>query len=207
MGPRRSLLHSADWRVSLWITVPAIALMSCGLFETRDPQDPSESNVPWRQPTQASYVVENIKNTLEGVDLSLYARTAAQDSFVFYADPTLLESDPNRYEDWFWDVEEQATRRLFQSIEEHWGAQDSAAVIDLNDEEWLVIEADSAIVQYSYSVVFHHGKAGVDTTGEGSLRWRMIRSPLDRLWYMAEWRDFALEGTGGWGSIKGGFRE
>jgi hypothetical protein len=152
-------------------------------------------------------VVENIKNTLEGVDLSLYARTADEGSFAFYADPTLIESDPNRYENWFWDVEEQATRLLFQSIEEHWGAQDSPAVIDLNDEEWLVLEADSAVVQYSYSVIFHHGKAGVDTTAEGNLRWRMIRSPVDRLWSMAEWRDFAQEGTGGWGSIKGGFRE
>ncbi len=187
--------------------VGIIALgFSCGWFDARNPEAPSDSGVEWRQPTQARYVVENIRNTLEGLDLGLYARCAEQDSFAFHADPAQVENDPSRYAGWTWSVEEEVTRLLFQSIEEHWGEQDSAVVILLQDEDWLVSETDSALVQYSYDVVFHHGRIGVDSTGVGTLRWRMLKNSMDRLWYLAGWWDFEQEGEGGWTSLKGGFR-
>jgi len=200
--------ESIQARIVLFvILVLVIPLISCGWFDTRDPADPSESNVPWRQPTQARYVVENLKNTVEGADLGLYTACVEQDSFFFHADPALVESDPARYENWDWQVEEAVTRLLFQSVTEHHGEQDSSVTIELSDEEWLVSEADSAVAQYSYDVEFHHGRAGVDSTASGTLRWGFKRNPVDMLWYLERWWDFATEGQGGWGAIKGGFRD
>jgi hypothetical protein len=180
--------------------------ISCGMFDTRDPAAPSESGVPWRQPTQARYVVDNLKNTIEGMDLGLYTKCAEIDSFMFYADPALVETDPAKYENWIWQVEENVTRSLFQTIELYWADRDSAVVITLDEEEWLISETDSAQVQYEYQVIFHHGRAAIDSTGEGSLRWKFRRNPVDRLWYLVEWRDFADDDHGGWSAIKGYFR-
>jgi len=104
-------------------------------------------------------------------------------------------------------VEEEVTRLLIQAVIEHHGEQDSSVTIELTDEEWIVSEADSAVAQYSYDVEFHHGRAGVDSTASGTLRWRFARSSVDLLWYLETWWDFAAEGHGGWGAIKGGFRD
>lgn len=188
------------------IIAGALAL-ACGWFDPRDPAEPSESNVPWRQPTQARYVVENLVNTLEGIDLALYGRCFDAEAFRFSADPALAQIDPERYRDWDWGVEEAATRRLFQAVEQYWAQKESAVVLSLAAEEWLLSEADSAMVQLEYVFTAHHGRAGVDSVVSGVLRWSLRRAETDRLWYLAAWGDFAVEGEGSWSALKGAFRE
>ena len=204
-GKRGHLLIRCYSKLLCCGSIVALSL-SCGMFDTRDPAAPSESGVPWRQPTQARYVVDNIVNTLEGRDIGLYERCAETDSFRFYADPALVETDPSKYENWDWPVEETVTRLMFQNIDQYWADQDSAVIISLDEEEWLISETDSALVQYEYMVTIQHGLAGVDSTGKGSLRWTFRRNSVDRLWYMVQWEDFADDDHGGWSAIKGAFR-
>lgn len=190
----------------IYIGVTILLCLSCGVFDTRDPASPSDSGVPWRQPTQARYVVDNIVNTLMGMDIGLYTRCAETDSFMFLADPALVETDPLKYENWNWQVEENVTRLLFQAVDQYWADRDSAVTIQLDEEEWLISETDSAQVQYEYQVTFHHGLADIDSIGAGSLRWKFRRNQVDRLWYIVEWQDFADDDHGGWSAIKGAFR-
>ncbi|MBN1425906.1 hypothetical protein JXA88_15255 [Candidatus Fermentibacteria bacterium] len=185
----------------------AVLAMACGWFDARTPSEPSENNVPWRQPTQARYVVENLITTLEGLDLTLYGRCFDTQAFWFDADPALVQLDPARYENWTWSVEEAGTRRLFQTVEQYWGGADSAIVVSLGQEEWMLNEADSAMVQFDYAFTAHHGRAGVDSVASGTLRWSFHRAEVDRLWYLAAWWDFAVEGQPSWSAIKGAFRE
>lgn len=181
--------------------------LGCGWFDARSPEEPSESNVPWRQPTQARYVIENVENTLEGIDIALYTRCFDTIAFSFVADPALAEHDPGRYADWGWSVEEGSTRRLMQAAEAHWAHSDSAIVLSLLDQEWLVNDVDSALVQCRYAFTAHHGRAGVDSVAQGTLRWALRRQDSDRLWYVIGWWDFAGDVGTAWSAIKGAFRE
>jgi hypothetical protein len=184
-----------------------LLMLGCGWFDTRSPAEPSESNVPWRQPTQAHYVVENLENTLEGMDLTLYGRCIDADRFLFQADPVLAQIDPSRYENWRWAVEEGSTRRMLEAVEQHWGTADSAIVLAFTEEEWLVNEADTSMVQYRYHLTVHHGRTDVDSLAVGTLRWGFRRSAADRLWYLAGWSDFADEAGTAWSTIRGAFRQ
>jgi len=189
----------------------ALALLTlmagCGWFDTRSPAEPSESNVPWRQPTQARYVVENLENTLEGMDITLYSRCFDASVFSFHADPALTQLDPVRYADWDWEVEEGSTRRLMQAVAEYWAQEDSAIVVTLSEQEWLVDDADSAVVQCVYALTAHHGRTDVDSVANGTLRWSFRRAAVDRLWYVVDWWDFAAEAGTAWSAVKGAFRE
>ena len=181
--------------------------VGCGWFDARSPAEPSESSVPWRQPTQARYVVENMENTLEGMDITLYGRCFDTTVFAFHADPALAQLDPGRFADWDWAVEEGSTRRLMQAVEQYWTQGDSGVVITLSDQEWLVNDVDSALVQCVYTLTAHHGRADVDSVAQGTLRWSFHRAATDRLWYVADWWDFAAEAGTAWSAIKGAFRE
>ncbi len=191
----------------MWTVILGV---SCGWFDTRTPEEPSEGSVPWRQPTQARYVVENLQHSLEGMALDLWARCFLVEAFVFHADPALARTDPARYEGWSWEVEERVTRRLIEAVEHHWGEKDSSIVVRLppsSGQEWLVNGVDSAMVQCRYALTVHHGSPDVDSLARGTLRWAFRRSSLDQLWYLVEWWDFGDENATAWSAIKGAFRE
>lgn len=180
--------------------------LSCAWFEPRTPQEPVESQTPWREPTQASHVIQNLPATLHYLDLVLYGRCLDSSGFVFHADEGFASTQPSRFENWDYGVEVETTRRLFDAVRTHWAGRDSGITLVLSQQEWLVAELDSTVFQSRYVFQAHHGRPDVDSIASGTLRWALRRSPADRLWYVVTWWDFADSGAP-WTAIKGAFRQ
>lgn len=99
----------------LLIPVFSALLLSCSLFEPRNPQDPSGSGVVWQTPTSPDIVIENMASALNGKSV-LYL-DCMDDSFVFYADTNDIDDYPTYdFSNWTKSVENLTVGQIYTAV-------------------------------------------------------------------------------------------
>lgn len=187
------------------VTLAMLLLGGCGLFSTRDPENPISAGSNFEQPTTPSVVLRNLENAISYASSSDYRRcfsdsTKGLTPFVFIPSAQGLAAAPTKLRNWGIDQEEQYIRNIFAEL-----APGSVSSVVFTPTDVLGAPIGDSI-QYigSYIVRFPHTRAGAEKEAEGTLEFTLKLSRQNE-WYISSWRDIATENTTSWSLIKARF--
>lgn len=192
-------------RYSHWLILIALGLNGCGLFATRDPENPISAGSNFEQPTTPSVVLQNLTNAIGSANATDYRRcfsdsTQGLPPFTFIASAQGLSAAPTKLRNWGIDQEDQYIRNIFAELSP--GSAPSV-VFTPSDVKGVPI-GDSIVYTGSYSVHFPHTRVGAEKDAEGSLEFT-LRLSTQNEWYISTWRDITVENKTSWSLIKARF--
>ncbi len=189
--------------VVLTLLSVAVLAPSCGVFDTRDPEPPSDggSETPWEQPVNPNAVLFNFVNAILYLDQGNYEQIQAED-FWFVPDPVDVEYflstvGVNVFEDWGRDEELTAVRLIFTDSE----SLEVAIVEDSREED-----TQQALIRLYYTFrrrLAPEVAADPVATFKGFAEIHM-RADNQGFWSIDSWEDTEVETEfNTWGRLKG----
>ncbi len=182
-----------------------LALASCGLFDTRDPENPINAGSTFEPPTTPSVVLHNLASSLNEANAADYRKCFGDTAlgltpFFFVASAQGISAAPNKFAQWGVDQEEQYIRNIFSELEQGGVCSVVFTPADVTD----VPIADSVSFSASYSARFPHTRDGAEREAEGTM-YLTFRMSKQNEWYISSWRDVAAQGKTSWSLIKARF--
>lgn len=175
----------------------------CGLFQPRDPEDPSQSSLNYLPPTDPSIVMANLQSAIEQKSVANYvacfadaSRGAAPFAFTPSADAAAAFGSTLMS----WTIREE--QAYFQNLISR-SSQSAYAAVSLTLKS-TTVTSDSVISAYDYVLVFEHNDTGFPTTARGSLQFTM-RQDASNFWMIQRWVDFKTTTDISWSHFKGKF--
>ncbi len=191
-----------------WISaiIPLLLLAGtagCGLFEPRDPEDPSQSSLNYRPPTEPAIVIANLQSAVDQRNQANYiscfsdaARGAQPFVFIPSADAAAAYGGTLA----FWSLDDE--RSYFQNLIAR-SSQQAYASLTLTLKT-TTVTSDSVISAYDYVMVFEHNEAAFPRTARGSLQFT-FREDASNFWAIQRWVDFKTTNDVSWSDFKGKF--
>lgn len=189
----------APW---LSLILPAIGcglvacFLSCGLFEPRSPQDPTQSGQNPPPATIADEVVTNLQSAVIQGSVVNYmscfadpAKTTRTFTFVPSAGYAAQLSNWSRTDE----------QTYFDNLV-HRAPTNGFANLDYQNESW-VRTSDSATFYCDYTFTFQHSVPNFPTTAQGSLQFS-IAPGNDGTWMIYRWADFKTVTDTTWSLFK-----
>jgi hypothetical protein len=199
----------AAWR--LWVRYPGCTILpalllqagGCGLFEPRDPEDPSQSSLNFKPPTEPSIVIDNLQSAIEQKNAANYVscfsdEAKGQPAFVFSPSPDAAALYAAAFE--HWTVEDEQS--YFLNLVARSSAQAFASLT--LTAKGSTVTADSVVYSYDYTLVFEHSETGFPRTARGTLQFT-LRVSQSNIWMIQRWVDFNTTSDISWSHFKGKF--
>jgi len=183
----------------------ALTVAGCGLFATRDPENPINAGSSFEPPTTPTVVLRNLESALSSANANDYRKCFSDTSkglpaFVFVPSTQGLAAAPTKFSGWSIQEEEQYVRNIFADLQQG----GVATVAFMPSEVTEVPIGDSVQFTASYQVNFPHTRNGLEQKAEGTLLFT-FRLSRQNEWYITSWRDFARDGKTSWSLIKARF--
>jgi len=173
------------------LIILTLLITACGLFETREPEEPESGNVSFIPPSSASIVVSNFINAFNEKNTENYT--------ACFADTTLGDSRPFRFipsseaearwSGFFanWSVENE--RRYFFSMTTKLSV-DVAPEITLSNSRFDIMTPDSAVFTSNYYVKISHSLTTAPTDFQGYMQLTILPK-INGLWAIQRWEDIS----------------
>lgn len=185
----------------------SVTLLSCSLFEPRDPEEPIGSGSQFQPPTSPSIVLKNLQSALTYTNAFDYRKSFSDGTqglppfrFTPAADGRAVA--PGRFSDWGLEDEEEYLQTIFSEL-----IPGSIPTLILSPSD--VTEApigDSIRFEAEYSVNFPHTRTGAEQEAFGRLRFTMKLSNRNE-WYITDWEDIPVDSRPTWSVIKARFSQ
>ena len=188
---------------ALLLAASTATLWGCGLFDPRTPEDPTQSSQTFLPATDPFIVISNLQSAVEQKSVPNYVQcladpAAGERTFMFVpsSEGTALYSSVFRS----WSVaEEQAYFRNLTTRT----TSTSISKLDLT-EKTRSLAADSAILEYDYTLTFENTVTGFPSRASGNLQFALGRSSSN-IWTIYRWTDFKTTSDISWSLFKGKF--
>jgi hypothetical protein len=204
--PSSLILHPSSFLLlSSFIVLLTLTLSSCGLFDTRAPENPVNAGSTFETPTTPTVVLRNMESALGSANASDYRKCFSDTSqglpsFVFIPSTQGLSAAPTKFTFWGIVEEEQYIRNIFAALQ-----QGGVCSVSFNPADVTEVPiADSVQFTASYTVNFPHTVSGAERTAEGLLSFTFKLSRQNE-WYITTWRDIAVDNKSSWSLIKARF--
>lgn len=164
-----------------------MSLYSCGLFDTRDVEPPTQTRSTFIQPTSPDIVLTNLIYSIAEKDLDNYMRCFVDSvysvrRFRFIPDALSQSSYPVFLT---WNLNSE--RIYFSNLISSTDPTSSSNLFP--DNETINTAIDSAILDMDYILVFNHTSTNVAREVKGKLRF-VMGSDSRSLWSIHTWYDF-----------------
>jgi len=181
----------------------ACAGPGCGLFEPRSPEAPTQSSQTFLPATDPLIVVSNLQSAIEQKSVPNYVQCLADPAaglhtFLFVPSSEGTAQYGSLFRNWS-TVEEQA---YFQNLTTR-TTPASLSKLDLTAKT-ASLSADSALLEYDYTLTFENTVAGFPSRASGDLQFALQRSSSN-IWTIYRWTDFKTTSDITWSLFKGKF--
>lgn len=175
----------------------------CGLFEPRPPEAPTQSSQTFLPATDPLIVIGNLQNAIEQKSVPNYVQCLADPSagghlFVFVPSSEGTAQYGTLFRNWS-TGEEQA---YFQNLTTR-TTPASLSKLDLSAKT-ASLAADSALLEYDYTLTFENTVAGFPSRASGDLQFALQRSSSN-IWTIYRWTDLKTTNDITWSLFKGKF--
>jgi hypothetical protein len=187
----------------LWLAIGLASQSGCGLFEPREPEEPSQSSLNFQPPTEPSIVIANLQSAIEEKNAANYTsclsdEAKGQPAFVFIPSPDAAALYGSSLSEWTLSDEQAYFQNLI-------ARSSSGAFSTLSlTSKGSTVSADSVVYSYDYTLVFEHNVTGFATTARGTLQFT-LRVSQSNFWAIQRWVDFKTTDDVSWSSFKGKF--
>lgn len=189
-------------RIPFLIVVVSL-LSGCGLFQTREPESPTQPSDSFPPASVPDVVIENLQGAIEKKDAVNYARCfpasgRERQPYVFIPASGASALFSGVFARWSVDEE----RQYFQNMV----AQTSTGAISaLQISNKSILEsADSALYSFNYVLVFQHTGTTLPDTAMGTMQ-LVLGLDLSNMWVIYRWTDFRTTTDYTWSYFKGKF--
>lgn len=189
------------------LILPLVLFSGCGIFDTRDPENPINAGSAFEPPTSPSIVLRNMQSALNFANALDYRKCFSDSSvglqpFRFQASVEGLAVAPGRFATWTVNDEEAYIRNIFAEL-----AEDATASVSFNPSDIADVPiGDSIRFTADYAVSFPHTRQGVEREASGRLLFTLKLSPRNE-WYITYWQDIAVDGKPTWSLLKARFSD
>ncbi len=168
----------------------AAALTGCGIFDTRNPEPPTQVSSSYVPPTDPSIVFQNMVSAFHDLNTVNYVRSFSDTSgggASFRFEPSAQSGA--KYAAVFAAWNRQSEQQYFEAMKSQLL---SGGVMTLQFTSLTAqrVSADSAQYEATYSLVVPHAVTGVATTASGRAQFWLAPDQA-RLWSITSWVDLA----------------
>lgn len=178
-------------------------ILSCGLFEPRTPEPPSQSGLDYRPPTDPAIVIANLQSAIDQKNVANYSNCFADPSkvaraFAFIPSPEASAQFSGVFGSWSYSQE----LSYFQNLV----AKSSPTGFSnlLLTSKSSIVTADSVVYSYDYILTFEHTEAGFPKSARGNLQFT-LGTDNSNFWIIYRWADFKTGNDFTWSMFKGKF--
>ena len=192
-------------RIVFFTLLAASTPYSCNIFETREPEPPSQSSSNYVPPTDPSIVFTNMVNAFRDLNSLNYVRSFSDSStsgrsFSFEPTPQAKLKYGGVFLTWTRQSEQQYFENLRSKI-----PTVSSATLTFDALNAQSLQSDSAQYEATYRLIAQHSLANVPTQASGRAQFFLI-ADRSRNWVIWRWVDLAANPSGfTWSDLKGEF--
>ena len=187
---------------NIWLLILLFLVVSCDIFETRDPESPNTGRTDFITPTTPELLFNNMKSSLQEKVVENYMQclvdpALSEDQFIFVPTASSMQNYPT-LNNWERESERQYFNNLKTSVDDG-----SGILLELFNE-FQNIQGNSATFQYDYRIVI----SSVDQAIPGEYRGTAIFTILldnRNYWVIKSWEDIGIESYSSWSDLKGRF--
>ncbi len=162
----------------------AFLVSSCDIFQTRDPEPPSQSTSSFEPPVTPEIVLQNLQGAIRENNVDNYLRCFVDTSFMPYE---FFPSQDVSANFGIWTLEDE--RRYFRSI----GVNiDGTPLLTISLQN-TTFYADSTYTM-NYSLFFPHKDVGAPKFVKGNMQLHLVIDVQGR-WAINQWKDNKLSGV------------
>ena len=184
-----------------------LGVISCNLFKTRTPDEPSQQSSNYTPPTEPSLVFQNMVNAFHDMNTVNYLRSFADtvsSDFVFAFEPTpqarLRYS--SSFIEWTKLSEQQYFTALLSKLQT--GASPTLEFLTLTPQGTT---SDSIQYEATYRLTVPLTQSNIPIQVQGSAQFFLV-SDRSRNWVIRRWDDFAQnQNDFTWSDLKGSFAQ
>lgn len=197
--------RSISPRAALGALLCCATIVSCGVFDTREPENPVNAGSAFESPTTPSLVLRNLESALNTANAGDYRKCFSDTSkglpdFSFVASAQGISAAPTKFAQWGAEQEESYIRNLFSELQ---GGGVSSVRFSPQEVTDVPI-ADSLQFTAEYEVSFPHMRENAEREAKGTLYFTFRRSRQNE-WYITTWQDVAAANETSWSLIKARF--
>jgi len=192
--------------IALGIIALAFLLLftrGCTLFETREPEPPSQTSSGFRPPIGADIVITNLQSAIEQKNLQNYTSCFSNPArsprgFTFVA-TTQARAQYSILDSWDYDKEQAYMNNLISRK----APNGFSSLLLIQKSQFS--SSDSVVLAYDYIFTFEHNDPGFpNSTGTGELQFTIAPDNAS-FWYIHRWVDIPTTSSITWSSFKGWF--
>ena len=198
---RTRKVKNRKFRYSVLFVLLVIFYQGCGIFDTRDPQEPETIRSTFFPPTSADLVIDNLSYSIQEKNSGNYNKCLSSENFRYFPD----SRSQLQYEQIFinWDI--LSEKNYLDNLISRQEGGNSSAVLFLDNELLTQFTSDSARYQADYIFVFQHNQANIPKSSRGRMS-LILATDSDALFYIRRWEDFRQNDTDfTWSEFKANF--
>ncbi len=178
-----------------------VSYQGCGIFDTRDPEDPETIRSTYFPPTSADLVIDNLSYSIQEKNSGNYNKCLSSENFRYFPD----SRSQLQYEQIFINWNILSEKNYLDNLISRQEGGNSSAVLFLDNELLTQFSSDSARYQADYIFVFQHNQANIPKSSRGRMS-LILATDSDALFYIRRWEDFRQNDTDfTWSEFKANF--
>ena len=181
-----------------YIIAVSLLLLSCNLFDTRDPENPIADNQTLDYATSPSMLVSNFTTAFQQKNIQEYQKLFADSNFIFIPTQSALARYGSVFTSWNKTSETEYFRNAITEI-----GNASSPQLSFTPVSNLQYQSDSASYTVDYVVFIPHSRT---TLKQFTGRSELYLSPnKNNIWSIHRWVDFETKKDSSWSELKGQF--
>ncbi|MCH8568437.1 MAG: hypothetical protein LAT67_09245 [Balneolales bacterium] len=189
-------------RIFSILLVLSVCTTSCGVFSTRDAEDPAGGGgAGFQQPDRPEVVITNIIASVSALSVNNYTRNFSNQDFNFTPSTRAVETNPDIWISW--DIESETT--YFSNLQA--SAQNQTGhSLEFTNEQRVTLPDGGERFTASYEINIFHNRLsdGIPTEASGSVIFDLIQDD-NGLWSIQSWTDNSGTQQFSWSELKASF--
>jgi len=199
-------MANAACRVIAWVALGwAAGVAGCGIFDTREPESPSQLSSSFIPPSDPPIVFQNMINAFRDLNTVNYLRSFSDSSMgtaPFHFEPS--SQSKAKYAAVFAGWNRQSEQQYFEAMKAQL-MPGTTMVLEFFSLTQQGISADSAQYETTYRLSVPHAVPGVPVQANGRAQF-VLAPDRSRSWTVIRWIDLAQNPTDfTWSDLKGTF--
>ena len=190
----------------VWLLIPVILSFGC-MFDTRDPEPPTNEQLPWVPPTDSPLtVLQNLANVIVKHENHFdYMRSFADDFIFVPSDNDLTNFEETFAHPWTYQREAQFCSNLFNALAT---ANTITIEFDRADTEDIISDIEETAILYrQYTLDIPPASSGLPGNLTIGLARIKLRISSEGYWVIYRWEDVKFnENYPDWGELRHHFR-
>ncbi len=185
----------------LYFILLVLFYQGCGIFDTRDPEEPVTIRSTYFPPVSADIVIDNLGYAILEKNSENYNKCFSVTNYSYVPDSRSQQQYEQIFSGWNITSEKQYLDNLINQQE----GGNSSSVLFLDNERLTQLSTDSARYQADYIFVFQHNRINIPKSSKGRLN-MIIASDENAFFYIRKWEDFRMNDTDfTWSEFKANF--